>query len=132
MTRTMFCKYCGKLIDGNSVYCSDCGKQLNSEAVKTKDKSDSPVESSVKPKFSLLELSLVKLLGFTLILSAAAVIGGPLLSGISLSNAVQPPFLLIPIIFILGLCVIIPSSYNLALSVGLTFFSLVIYFMPSP
>ncbi len=128
----MYCKYCGKPIEENVAYCSDCGKQVNNKVVETKDNSVSPVNSSFKSKFSLFELIIVKLLGFALILSAAAVIGGSFLSGTPLSNAMQPPFLLIPIVFIFGLCVVIINGYNLALTIGLTFFFLIIYFIPDP
>lgn len=128
----MYCKYCGKPIEENAVYCSACGKQANNKVVETKDNSDIPVESYLKPKFSLLELSIIKFLGFVLIFSAFAVIGGPFLSSNHLSSAMQPPFLLIPIVLIFGLGVVIINNYNLALSIGLTFFFLIIYFMASP
>lgn len=127
----MYCKYCGKPIGESAVYCSGCGKQVNNDVIKT-DNSDIPVESFFKAKFSLFELIIIKLLGFVLILCAAAVIGASFLSSYHLSNAMQPPFLLIPIALIFGLCVVIINSYNLALTVGLTFFFLIIYFIPNP
>jgi hypothetical protein len=128
----MYCRHCGKPIEENATYCGHCGKQINKEVVKTKDNSDIPAETFFKPKFSLFELSIVKLLGFILILSAVAVIGGSFLSSNHLSNAMQPPFLLIPLVFIFGLCVVFVNSYNLALLIGLTFFFLIIYFIPNP
>lgn len=128
----MYCKYCGKPAEENAGYCSACGKQVNNKVVETKDNLDIPVESYLKPKFSLLELGIIKFLGFALILSAFAVIGGSFLSSTHLSNAMQPPFLLIPIVLIFGLGVVIINSYDLALSIGLTLFFLVIYFMANP
>ena len=127
----MYCKYCGKSIGEGVVYCSNCGKRVNKEAI-SKDNPGSSIEPYSKSKFSLLELTIIKLLGFALILSAVAVIGGPLIAGVSLSNAMQPPFLLIPIAFIFGVCVVIVNSYNIALAIGLTFFFLIIYFMSNP
>jgi hypothetical protein len=128
----MFCKHCGKPIEENAAYCAACGKQVSSAAVKTKDSADLPAESFFKIKLTLLELSLAKLLGFLLILSAAMVIGASFISSYRLSDAMQPPFLLIPIAFIFGLCVIFINNYNLSLVVGSTLFFLIIYFLPNP
>lgn len=35
----MYCRYCGKQIDDNSIYCEHCGKQVNGINVKTKESS---------------------------------------------------------------------------------------------
>jgi len=128
----MYCKYCGKPVEETAAYCSRCGKQLKTDAVEIKDTGDIPVESRLKPKFSLFEFCLAKILGFTLILSAGAVIGSSFLSGNHLSNAMQPPFLLIPIVFLFGLWVVASNSYHLVSTVGLTFFFLIIYFISNP
>lgn len=33
----MFCKYCGKKIDDDSVFCMFCGKKVNGHKVKEND-----------------------------------------------------------------------------------------------
>lgn len=33
----MFCKYCGKKIDDDSVFCRFCGKKINGDKVKEND-----------------------------------------------------------------------------------------------
>ena len=44
----MFCKYCGKKIDGDSVFCMFCGKKVNDHKVKENDygKTHKPVKQN--------------------------------------------------------------------------------------
>lgn len=57
----MFCQYCGRQIDDDSIFCAYCGKKISEEGVKSKEEKPQPNPSTpVSPSISMVETPTTK------------------------------------------------------------------------